>query len=111
MRAITQFIRNFNRQKVVGLLNVSSLALGVMVAIVVGLWAINELSFDTFHRDHDRIYRIIVRAKINDADTAGALSWPFVAAGGLVLVLSFVCVGWQSYRAATANPVESLKAE
>ena len=78
MRAITQFIRNFNRQKVVGLLNVSSLALGVMVAIVVGLWAINELSFDTFHRDHDRIYRIIVRAKINDADTAGALSWPFM---------------------------------
>lgn len=37
--------------------------------------------------------------------------WPFVAAGALVLLLSFLCVGWQSYRAATANPVESLKGE
>ena len=33
-----QFIRNFNKQKVVGLLNISSLSLGVMVAVIVGLY-------------------------------------------------------------------------
>lgn len=38
-----QFIRNFNKQKVVGTLNICSLSLSIMVSIVVGLWAINEL--------------------------------------------------------------------
>jgi putative ABC transport system permease protein len=61
-----QFIRNFNRQKVVGLLNISSLSLGVMVAIIVGLWAINELSFDGFHRNGDRMYRINLNATLNN---------------------------------------------
>ena len=65
MRAIRQFTRNFNRQKVVGLLNISSLALGVMVSVVVGLWAMNELSFDTFHRDHDRMYRMVQQIEMN----------------------------------------------
>jgi putative ABC transport system permease protein len=62
-----QFIRNFNKQKVVGLLNISSLSLGIMVAIIVGLWAINELSFDNFHKDKEHIYRINVHATLNDA--------------------------------------------
>lgn len=39
-----QFIRNFNKQKVVGTLNICSLSLSIMVSIVVGLWAINELT-------------------------------------------------------------------
>ncbi len=37
--------------------------------------------------------------------------WIFVAAGAAVLLLSLVCVGWQSWRAATANPVKTLKSE
>jgi putative ABC transport system permease protein len=53
-----QFLRNFNKQKVVGLLNICSLSLGIMVAVIVGLWAINELSFDNFHRNRAQIYRI-----------------------------------------------------
>lgn len=40
-----QFIRNFNKQKVVGTLNICSLSLSIMVSIVVGLWAINELTY------------------------------------------------------------------
>ncbi|MDR1380661.1 MAG: hypothetical protein LBJ47_04185, partial [Tannerella sp.] len=60
-----QFIRNFNKQKVVGLLNISSLSLGVMVAVVVGLWSINEWTFDRFHRNADNIYRINVHAILN----------------------------------------------
>ena len=50
-----EFIRNFEKQQTVGLLNVCSLSLGVMVAIIVGLWAIDELSFDRFHKNSDRI--------------------------------------------------------
>ena len=56
-----EFINNFRKQKAVGLLNICSLSLGIMVAIIVGLWAINELSFDNFHRNKERIYRHVLQ--------------------------------------------------
>ncbi|MDR2806227.1 MAG: ABC transporter permease [Dysgonamonadaceae bacterium] len=72
-----QFIRNFNKQKVVGLLNISSLSLGVMVAIIIGLWTIHELSFDNFHRNREEIYRIIEHVTLNDAPVKlGSTYWP-----------------------------------
>ena len=55
-----EFIRNFKKQRTVGVLNICSLSLGIMVAIVIGLWVINELSFDRFHQNADRIYRVVV---------------------------------------------------
>ena len=73
---MNQFIRNFNKQKVVGLLNISSLSLGIMVAVIVGLWTINELSFDNFHKNKERIYRINLHATVNNAPvTAGSTVW------------------------------------
>jgi len=59
------FIRNFKKQRTVGLLNICSLSLGIMVAVVVGLWAINELSFDRFHKNNDRIYRTVLNANLS----------------------------------------------
>jgi len=61
-----QFIRNFKKQRTVGLLNICSLSLGVMVAIIVGLWAINELSFDRFHKNKNRIYRSVLTATLSE---------------------------------------------
>ena len=60
-----QFFRNFKKQLTVGLLNICSLSLGIMVAVIVGLWAINELSFDNFHKNKDRIYRTILNATLS----------------------------------------------
>ena len=37
--------------------------------------------------------------------------WIFAMAGLLVALITFATVSWQSWRAATANPVESLKSE
>jgi putative ABC transport system permease protein len=37
--------------------------------------------------------------------------WIFAAAGVIALVIALVTVSWQSYRAATRNPVESLRYE
>ncbi|MDR1154967.1 MAG: ABC transporter permease [Bacteroidales bacterium] len=62
-----RFFRNFKKQRTVGLLNICSLSLGVMVAVIVGLWAINELSFDKFHKNGGRIYRTITNITFNGA--------------------------------------------
>jgi putative ABC transport system permease protein len=37
--------------------------------------------------------------------------WVFVAAGGLGLIIALLAVGYQTFRAATANPVDSLRYE
>lgn len=57
---LKQFIRNFSKQKTVGILNICSLSLGIMVSLIIGLWTIQNLQFDNFHKNGDRIYRSIV---------------------------------------------------
>ena len=37
--------------------------------------------------------------------------WVFVLSGGMALVIALMTVGWQAIKAATANPVESLRYE
>ncbi|MDR0604510.1 MAG: hypothetical protein LBG80_09440, partial [Bacteroidales bacterium] len=37
--------------------------------------------------------------------------WVFVAGGLLVFLITVATVSWQSYKAASANPVEALKSE
>ena len=69
-----QFIRNFNKQKVVGTLNICSLSLSIMVTIVVGLWAINELTYDNFYPDGDRMYRVVQNFELNGKSTRAAPS-------------------------------------
>jgi ABC-type antimicrobial peptide transport system permease subunit len=37
--------------------------------------------------------------------------WIFAAAGGIAVLLAFITVAWQSYKAASKNPVDSLRYE
>jgi len=37
--------------------------------------------------------------------------WTFVAAGVLAVLVALATVGWQTLRAAGANPVKSLRSE
>ena len=60
------FISYLKKQKNVGLLNTFSLSLGIMVAIIVGSWVIEELSFDQFHKNKGRIYRVITNSTYNN---------------------------------------------
>lgn len=63
---IKQFIRNFRKQKVIGFLNIAGLSLGVMVSLIIGLWAINEFKFDDFHEKGDRMYRVVEMFDFNN---------------------------------------------
>ena len=78
IRTMKQFIRNFRKQKAVGVLNIASLSLGVMVALVVGLWAINELSFDNFHANKEHIYRVVTQVNLSGENTKNGSTFKFL---------------------------------
>ena len=70
-----QFFRNFRKQKTVGILNICGLSFGIMVSLVVGLWAINELSFDNFHENGDKMYRVIQTYEMNNKPVRAATAF------------------------------------
>ncbi|MDH4273106.1 MAG: ABC transporter permease, partial [Candidatus Aminicenantes bacterium] len=51
--------RKMRRQKVYTLINVSGLAIGMAAATFILLWVRDERSYDRFHNNADRIYRVV----------------------------------------------------
>jgi putative ABC transport system permease protein len=50
-------LRNIVRQKVYSSINIAGLAIGMACFILISLWVRDELSYDRFHENGDRIYR------------------------------------------------------
>jgi len=53
-------LRKIKRQKFYSIINIAGLALGLACCAVIILYVTNELSYDAFHKDVDRIYRVAV---------------------------------------------------
>lgn len=51
-------LRNLIRHKGYSFINISGLAIGITSAILIMLYVQDELSYDKFYEDHDRIYRL-----------------------------------------------------
>lgn len=47
--------RNLVKNKVYSFINIGGLAVGIAVAMLIGLWIYDELSFDKYHSEHERI--------------------------------------------------------
>ncbi len=50
--------RHLNRNKVYGLINVIGLSVGIASVLLIAIYVQNELSFDSFYKDSERIHRI-----------------------------------------------------
>ena len=53
--------RNLIKNKVSSFINIGGLAVGMTVAILIALWIYDELSFDKYHQNYDRIARVVRR--------------------------------------------------
>lgn len=51
--------RSFRRQKGIAFINLAGLALGLVAALFILLWVQDELSYDNFHQEKDRIYQVM----------------------------------------------------
>ncbi|GAB3905264.1 ABC transporter permease [Larkinella knui] len=69
--------RNLIKNKGYSTINISGLSVGMAVAILIGLWIYDELSFDTYHQNHDRIAQVLENQTLEQGiETYGALPFP-----------------------------------
>ena len=52
-------LRNIRKHKIYSFVNISGLAVGMACCLFIFLWVKNELSYDRFHENADRIHRVI----------------------------------------------------
>jgi putative ABC transport system permease protein len=53
-------LRNIRKNKGYSFLNISGLAVGIACTILILFWVRDELSYDRFHKNADRIYRVVL---------------------------------------------------
>jgi len=54
--------RNLVKNKASSFINISGLAVGMAVAMLIGLWIWDELSFNKYHQNYDRIAKVMANA-------------------------------------------------
>lgn len=57
--------RNLLRNKAYSFINIGGLAVGMTVAMLIGLWIQDELSFDEYHENQERIAQVMQHRTIN----------------------------------------------
>jgi putative ABC transport system permease protein len=70
--------RNIRKQKGYSLINLSGLAIGMACCLLILLFVQDELSYDRYHENAERIYRVIIDAEIGGSLSQLALC-PFAA--------------------------------
>jgi len=63
---IKAFIKSFFKHRTTNLLSVGGLSLGIAIALLLGWWALNEMKFDSFNADTDKIYRVCREGYLNN---------------------------------------------
>src|ERR1700743_2753822 len=69
--------RNLIKNKASSLINIGGLAVGMTVAILIGLWLFSELSYDKSFPNHNRIAQVMQNQWINnETDTWNSQAYP-----------------------------------
>jgi len=75
---IKVMLRNFKRYKGYSFINVAGLAIGMACCILILLWIQDESSYDDYHHDVDRIYRVAIDIRTQTANRVFAPICPML---------------------------------
>src|SRR6188474_816544 len=53
--------RNLTKNKASSFINIAGLTVGIAVALMIGLWIYDELNFNKYHKNYNRIAQVMVR--------------------------------------------------
>jgi putative ABC transport system permease protein len=73
-------LRNIVRHKFYSIINISGLTIGIAVSLLIAFFVLDELSYDKFHKDADRIYHIYLKAMLQGKPEEGANTCAPIAA-------------------------------
>jgi ABC-type antimicrobial peptide transport system permease subunit len=69
--------RNLLKSKVTSFINIAGLSVGMAVAMIIGLWMFDELSFNKVHQHYDSLAQLYLHQQFNDKrGTSRAISLP-----------------------------------
>jgi ABC-type antimicrobial peptide transport system permease subunit len=72
-------LRNLRKNKVYSFINIVGLAVGIAVAMLIGLWVWDELSYNKYHKNYDRVVQAWISQTFNgQTGTGTAVSIPAV---------------------------------
>ena len=71
--------RNLMKHKTFSFINIAGLSIGIAVCFIIMMYVQNELSFDLFNKNADRIVRVVFKADINGGKIFEANVMPPVA--------------------------------
>ena len=57
--------RSFYKNKFFSVINIGGLAVGMAVAMLIGLWIWDELSYDKYNKNYDRIAEVMQQSTVN----------------------------------------------
>lgn len=69
--------RNLLKNKGFAFINIGGLSVGVSVAILIGLWIYDELSFDKYHTNYNRIAQVLTRETDEEGSVGINTSLPY----------------------------------
>ncbi|HTD39329.1 MAG TPA: ABC transporter permease [Mucilaginibacter sp.] len=70
-------LRSFKRHKLFTLINIIGLSIGICASLVIYLIVNYDFSFDKFHKDRDRIYRVVSNYSFaGEVGHNGGVTWP-----------------------------------
>jgi putative ABC transport system permease protein len=77
-------LRNLKKNKLFSFINISGLAIGLAVFLLIMLWIGNELSYNNFHEDKERIAALMVNKKFTNNEIASYPAVPSLLAPTLI---------------------------
>jgi putative ABC transport system permease protein len=100
---LTVALRNLVKHQAYSIINIGGLAIGIAGCILIALYVLDELSYDTFHTKAGRIYRVTTDVKQTGHDGESrnfTNGWPV----GRLLKQDFAEVEAVTYMRKTSNP-------
>lgn len=69
--------RNLTKNSIYSFINITGLSVGIGCAILILLWVADELAFNRFHKNYDRLYQVYINQEfVNGISTEQSVPYP-----------------------------------
>lgn len=72
-------LRNLTKKPIYSIITFTGFTFGIVASLLIYLWVYNELSYEKFHPDYERIYRVLTLSKQGDKIIKSAICYTPVA--------------------------------